>query len=192
MLPVILAIRDEDDRNFAEYIYEKYGKKISYIAGQYLKNNLDVEDCLQDVFIVLVDHLEEFRLWTEDHQKNFLVKCSRCIAINKYKENRRRSTKEILADASGLSDVHEFSDESENIVDFIISEENKKRICDMIEDMDPKYGDILYFKGFLGMKNVEIAKMLNLSTDLVNVRYQRAKAIILNTMEDKINEILRK
>ena len=58
--------------------------------------------------------------------------------------------------------------------------------------MDPKYGDILYFKGFLGMKNIEISKMLNISVDLVNVRYQRAKANILNTKGDKIDEILRK
>jgi DNA-directed RNA polymerase specialized sigma24 family protein len=55
--------------------------------------------------------------------------------------------------------------------------------------MDPKYGDILYLRGFLGMKNVEIAKMLNISTELVNVRYQRARELILNTKGEAINEI---
>jgi RNA polymerase sigma factor (sigma-70 family) len=188
MLPVILAIRDEDDRNFVEQIYVKYGRKIAGIARKYIDNELDVEDCIQDVFVVLIDRLEDFRQLTEVHQKNFLVKCCRCIAINKYKENMKRRSKEVSVD-DGNSISIELPDESENIAELIISEENKRRICGIIEEMDPKYGDILYLRGFLGMKNVEIAKMLNISTELVNVRYQRARELILNTKGEAINEI---
>lgn len=186
MLPIILAIRDEEDRSFAEQIYIKYGRKIAFFAGKYLDNEPDVEDCIQDVFVVLIDHLEEFRHWTEEHQKNFLVKCCRCIAINKYKSNMKRYSKEMSMDGEA---GFELADGSENITELIISEENKRRICEIIENMDSKYGDILYLRGFLGMKNTEIAKMLNISAELVNVRYQRAKAIILSTKGEEINEI---
>ena len=37
MLPIILTINDEDDRNFVESIYKQYGKKIFKVAFNILK-----------------------------------------------------------------------------------------------------------------------------------------------------------
>ena len=48
--------------------------------------------------------------------------------------------------------------------------------------MDSKYGDILYLKLFLNMKNNEIAKLLNLPLNLINVRLNRAKIKLKETM----------
>lgn len=59
MLPFILTIRDESDRSLVEDVYLKYGRKIYCIAGNYLKDDRDIEDCVQDVFVMLIDHLEE-------------------------------------------------------------------------------------------------------------------------------------
>ena len=96
MLPFILTIRDESDRSLVEDVYLKYGRKIYCIAGNYLKDDREIEDCVQDVFVMLIDHLEEYRVWQEKHQINFLVKCCRCIAINKYKVTAKRHRKESV------------------------------------------------------------------------------------------------
>ena len=192
MLPIILAIRDENDQNFVSDIYDKYSVKLSAIAEKYLSNTVDIDDCVQDVFVILIDRLQEYQMWDERHQFNFLAKCCRGIAVNKYKNNQRKLENEM--GLNYLDDDKDFDivDDEMRIEQFVISDENVKRIRDMIEDMDPTYGDILYLKGFLGMKNVDIAKTLDLSVDVVNMRLTRARKILLTTRSDDINEIRRK
>ena len=192
MLPVILAIRDENDQNFVSDVYDKYGVKLSAIARKYLNNTLDIEDCIQDVFVVLIDRLQEYQMWDERHRFNFLAKSCRCIAINKYKKNQRKLENEMGLSYPDDDKDFDIVDDEMRIEQFVISDENVKRIRDMIEDMDPIYGDILYLKGFLGMKNNEIAEKLKLSVDVVNMRIIRARKILIEARSNDINEICRK
>ena len=192
MLPIILAIRDEDDQNFVSIVFDKYSNQLTAIAEKYLSNTVDVEDCIQNVFVILIKRLQEYQMWDEKHQFNFLAKCCRCIAVNKYKNNQKRLENEIGLNYPNNDKDFDIIDEDSLIEKIVISNENLKKIRDLIEDMDPTYGDILYLKGFLGMKNVDIAKTLDLSVDVVNTRLTRARKILLTTRSDDINEIRRK
>ena len=192
MLPIILAIRDEEDQNFVSIVFDKYSNQLTAIAEKYLSNTVDVEDCIQNVFVILIKRLQEYQMWDEKHQFNFLAKCCRCIAVNKYKNNQKRLENEIGLNYPNNDKDFDIIDENSLIEKFVISNENLKKLRDMIEDMDPTYGDILYLKGFLGMKNVDIAKTLDLSVDVVNTRLTRARKILLTTRSDDINEIRRK
>ena len=192
MLPIILAIRDEDDQNFVSIVFDKYSNQLTAIAEKYLSNTVDVEDCIQNVFVILIKRLQEYQMWDEKHQFNFLAKCCRCIAVNKYKNNQKRLENEIGLNYPNNDKDFDIIDEDSLIEKIVISNENLKKIRDLIEDMDPTYGDILYLKGFLGMKNVDIAKTLDLSVDVVNMRLTRARKILLTTRGDDINEIRRK
>lgn len=182
ILPIILAIRDEDDRNFVAEVYTKYTKHLQAIAKHHLKNNLDVEDCVQDVVIVLIDRVEEFRYWDEIRQLGFLTKTCRFIAINKYNYNKRKVENEISYNLPDGNDL-DIIDEDEFVEKIIVSKETQKRFAQMLEEIDSKYGDILYFRCFLRMKNVEIAKILNISESLVSMRFIRAKNFILTEKE---------
>ena len=192
MLPIILAIRDENDRNYVEGIYLKYYKRIYYVADSHLNHHQDSEDCVQDVVIALIEHLEEFKTWTEKHQCNFLVKCCRCIAINKYNEREKRRSREFSIYEQDEYTEIEIPDEDEIVDKMIVSQENQKRLAHLIEELDPKYGDLLFFKGFMHMKNTEIAKMLELPVNVINVRVVRARKILLQKRGDEINEIFRR
>ena len=183
MLPIILAIRDENDRDFVKSIYLKYGKQLVYEARKKIQNEIDVEDCVQDVIVILIDKLQMFREMTEMHQKNFLRKCCRSIAINKYNRDKSRSERELLI-INDDSVFFEAVDESENILADIISRENVEKLTELIENMDPKYGDILYLKYFLGYDLMQIAKMLDISYELVKARISRAKKLLEKAMEE--------
>lgn len=191
MLPIILAIRDENDRTYVEGVYIKYYKRIYYVANSHLDHHQDSEDCVQDVVIALIDHLEEFMTWSEKHQCNFLAKCCRCIAINKYNEREKQRKMEVSVYENEKSSEMEIIDEDSIVDRMIVSQENQKRLCQLIEDLDPKYGDLLFFRGFMNMKNIEIAKMLDISVNLVNIRILRARQILLQKWGEEINEIFR-
>ena len=192
MLPVILAIQDENDRNFVSEEYLRYSTRLKAVAEKYLYDSSHAEDCVQDVVIKLADYLQKYQLWDEKHRFNFLVKCCRCIAINKYKDDRKRYSHECGFNYSNDDKDFDVIDEDAYVDRLVISDENQKRLCKIIEEMDPIYGDILYLKGFLDMKNTEIAEMLDISVDLVNVRLMRARRLLLTTRSEEIDDILRK
>ena len=192
MLPIILAIRDENDKNFVEEIYIRYKENLLKKAKEYLRSEHDIEECIQDVFIIFIDHVEESYEWDEKHIKNFLMKCTRSVAINKYNSNVRRYSKEFSLNEFNAEGSFEVPDNQESIEQLVISEENVSRIAKILEEMDPMYGDILYFKSFLRMKNTEIAKTLNIPVNTVNQRVSRARKLLLKEGGEEINEILRK
>lgn len=195
MLPVILLIRNEDDREFVQAVYLKYKKVIFNKARLYVGKEQDVEGCVQDVVVVLIDHVEECREWSEEHLKNFLMKCIRCIAINKYKENMRRAKYEtyvsnFFTDDDGDAVEWDIPDEDENIEQMVISEENVNRIARIIDNMNPLYGDIMYLRCVMNMSNSQIAETLDLPVNTVNQRIFRAKKILEEQGGREINEIL--
>lgn len=198
MLPIILAINDEDDRNFVEDIYNQYDKKIFKIAFDILKKEDDAEDCLHDVIKIVIDNLERFREVSNDHCHfiNLLAKCTRNAAINKYnREKRRRSveismyTKTSCYDSAEDETEMEFADDSGQYVDILIDEENRKRLSELISKLDTIYQDVLYLRYQMLMKYAEIAKLLSISESTVKVRLYRARKILLETRREELDEL---
>lgn len=196
MLSIILAINDEDDRNFVENIYHQYGKKIYKIAFNILKKEADAEDCLQDVIKIIIDDVDRFRLASHEYLINLLVKCTRNAAINQYNREKRRYTVEIsmytkssLCDPDENDTEMEFSDDSEQFESILINEENRKRLSELISELDKIYQDVLYFRYQMWMTNAEIAKLLSIPENTVKARLYRARNILLKTRSKELNEL---
>ena len=196
MLPIILTINDEDDRNFVESIYKQYGKKIFKVAFNILKKEDDANDCVHDVIKIIIDDLERFRSADQDHLVNLLVKCTRNAAINQYKrEKRRRAIETSMCINPNRYDFDkdeieiEFADDQGQYADILINEENRKRLSELISELDVIYQDVLYLRYQMWMTNVEIAKLLSLSENTVKVRLYRARKILLETRSEELNEL---
>ncbi len=193
MLGIILAIENPQDRTFVGDLYGKYAKKLLYIANEYLHNKQDSEDCVQEVFETVINMLEKFKGYSEAHQANLLVTVTRCSAVNKFKSKMRKKTKETSITELEDEDIawESYSAES-SAQDVVISEESVRRIKDMIEDMDEKYRDIMYLRYFCELGNTEIAKIVGIPAEHVNVRIMRAKKWLFSKKGDELNELRRK
>ena len=196
MLPIILAINNEDDRNFVEDIYHQYGKKIYKIAFNILKKEADAEDCLHDVIQTIIDDVDSFRSVSHEYLINLLVKCTRNAAINQYNREKKRHAVEISMHTKlshynpGEDDTEmEFADDLEPFESILINEENQKRLSELISELDKIYQDVLYFRYQMWMTNAEIAKLLSISENTVKVRLYRARNILLKTRSKELNEL---
>lgn len=196
MFSIILAINDEDDRNFVENIYYQYGKKIYKIAFNILKKEADAEDCLQDVIKIIIDDVDRFRSASHEYLINLLVKCTRNAAINQYNREKRRYTVEIsmytkssFCDPDENGTEMEFPDDSEQFESILINEENRKRLSELILELDKIYQDVLYFRYQMWMTNAEIAKLLSIPENTVKARLYRARNILLKTRSKELNEL---
>ena len=180
-----------------KYISSKlYGKKIFKVAFNILKKEDDANDCVHDVIKIIIDDLERFRSADQDHLVNLLVKCTRNAAINQYKrEKRRRAIETSMCINPNRYDFDkdeieiEFADDQGQYADILINEENRKRLSELISELDVIYQDVLYLRYQMWMTNVEIAKLLSLSENTVKVRLYRARKILLETRSEELNEL---
>ena len=196
MLPIILAINNEDDRAYVEKIYNQYGKKIYKIAFKILNNTEDAEDCVHDVVKIIIDNLEMFQALEGEQLIKLLVTCSRNAALNIYRKNKIKHINEGKhkpytddeTDEKDL-DIESVSDDGMFVDLIVINEESRKRISEIIEELDPIYKDVLYLRYQYSMKNQDIAKMLKISENVVKVRYHRAKKILLRKRGKELDEM---
>ena len=92
-------------------------------------------------------------------------------------------------EACDTDTVEDIPDESAFSDLILINEENRKRISEMIAELDPIYRDILFLRYRYAMKNGEIARLLNISESAVKVRYLRAKKLLLKKRGKELDEM---
>lgn len=192
MLPIILAIRDEEDRNFVSGIYEDYGKQLYKTAFSILNSNEDAEDCVHDVIVALIDNLEKIRTFESNHQIKYIIKCCRNIALNRYRANSVKSSSEFSTSYSEEEGEMDIPDDNSDVALLVVDAENNKRLITLIQDLPEIYSDALYFRFYIGMTNGEIAKMLGITIHAVEIRVSKAEAMLRKMKGDELNDIRRK
>lgn len=188
MLP-LMAIENGDDRSFVEELFRQYGKKIYLLAYNILNNVGMAEDCLQNVMKKVIDNVGLFRDCDKNKMKCLIVKCTRNAAIDLYRSERRRRSFETELGAFEEDSDGEFADSAGTSEDIIINEENKRRLMELINLLEPAYRDVLLMKYKMEMKNTDIAAVLGVSEDVVNTRIYRAKKILLEKRRDELYDI---
>lgn len=190
MLPVILAIRNPEDRDFVARVYEKYKKNLYYVANDVLNHDDDAKDCVQETVVILIDKLQDYQTWDIAHQRFFLFKCCKNFACGMYNRKKKIVDNEFSMTAEDGSEI-DIADESSDVEKLVLSEYNVKRILKIIEEMDEKYGDLLFFKFYANMKNIEIAEKFNIPINTVNGRLARARKILLERLKEECYELSR-
>ena len=133
-----------DDREITELIISrreegleaaisKYGRLCFSIAAEILKNQSDIEECLDDVWI---------RLWNSvEHEKGeslvgFLVKTTRNRAIDMFRKSRRK--KNMLNSINiALSDVDNFMPSNVNVEETVMRNMIMEKIESYLQGRDP-------------------------------------------------------
>lgn len=191
MLAIIMAIENDSDRDFVLNLYNRYSKKLYFVAYDVLKHRVDAEDCVHDTILKLVDDIDYFkRAKRGKGLKNLMMVVCSNIAKNKYSQNKRRSEAEFsttVYDEEGYSEIMDIPDMSSDVERIVLSESNVEYIKTLVNQLDDIYRDLLILKS-RGLENKKIAECLNISEALVRKRYSRARAKILEMGGDKLYE----
>lgn len=179
MLPIIMSIADDDDRNFVEEIYVTYEKKLYLISMDYLHNRQDAQDCVHNTIELVIKHIDDFKTAQRNGYlvRLIIVVCRNC-AINLLKANHRRYEREQgfvqYNQEEGIYEEFETIDDNSYVEKIYISEQNCELLKDLINKLDDKYRDVVLLKS-LGLNTKAIAEIMQISEVLVRKRYSRAK-----------------
>ncbi len=160
---------NENDREDFELLYYKYRNLMMYEAMRIIGRQAEAEECVSEAFLKIAINSDKIYMKPCPKTANLFVIIVRNIAINRYNKNKR--------ECEYLSKLKRSQSQTD-----IPFEEN--RVIGAIKLLKPEYRDILFMRFIYGYSPDEISAILDLKTDTVYKRIQRAKA--------ELEKILRK
>lgn len=162
-------------------LYEQFAPKMYAIAMRYAKTTLEADDILQEAFINVFRHIENF---VKDCPLEFWI---RKIVVNQALKTGR--TKYDKAFKEEVTDINYSSEEN-----IILDQFDLEQLLQIIRRLPDGFQQIFSLYAIEGYKHKEIAELLGISEGTSKSQYARARAQLQEMLlkEDKSYEQLRK
>ena len=171
-------INNNEDKEKANELYNKYNRLMLYIAKGILKDKALAEDAVSQAFINIIQNLDKIDMNNCNETMGFVVTIVRHISFNMLKAQKRNTAHE--------TEIVEITDGAETVFDIVSANEACKKIADEIGNLNSKYAEILYLKLYMEYTNEEIADILGISRENVLVRYHRAIKALKRKLQEEM------
>ena len=152
------------DKDALRQIYEKYRDDLFTVAVSLLQDVHTSEDCLQDVFVSLVDSAGSFNV--RRNLKSYLISC----VANRARDCMRKKTTQLDCSLDQLGRLSV----SSSPTDEVISREESGKVLKALAELPYQQREIFVLHVQGRMKFREIAKLQDVSIKTVQSRYRYA------------------
>ncbi|MBE5966166.1 MAG: sigma-70 family RNA polymerase sigma factor [Lachnospiraceae bacterium] len=180
MLPIIMIIENNEDKEKVTEIYNQYSGTMLYIAEGILHDIQLAEDAVSEAFIKIINHLEKINEVNCYQTRGFVVIIVRNVALDMLRKQKRSQT-------VFLDDYNETIGYEEPDFNNITAKEACKRIVYCLGRLNKNYSDILYLKIAFDCSYEEIGKILGISQKNVKTRLSRARKALKVELEKEDN-----
>ena len=146
--------------------YEQYHRYLAAVCARYIRNDEDVRDLLQDVFIRIYSRFDTF----ENRGPGSLRAWCRRIAVNEALQHLRAARRLSTTSLESLGELPE-PDETPDIADI-----PQQTLLDMIRRLPDRYRTVFNLYIFEEMSHKEISTMLGIAESTSASDLHRAKA----------------
>ncbi len=169
-----------------QQIYKEYYPKIVRYLNKLTDNKEEAEDLAQDVFIKVSSGLEKFE--GRSSLSTWIYKIATNTANDRFRSaSFQKGTKQTLSGEfleENKEDKNVWTGEKEKSSENIIEKkEMNSCIKRYVEDVNENYKTVFALSEYEGLKNQEIADILDLSLDTVKIRIYRARTQLKKKME---------
>lgn len=147
-----------DSNNTVLDALTKYGDMVRRICFMYLKNQTDLEDIFQEVFLKLLQHNDKFD--NEEHKKAWLIR----VTVNQCKDFHKSFFRKNVCSIEDMDIPFEDEQESEVIREVL--------------SLPVKYKDVVYLFYYEGYTVPEISNILGVKENTIYSHLHRAKIIL--------------
>ncbi|MEM1485715.1 sigma-70 family RNA polymerase sigma factor [Oscillospiraceae bacterium PP1C4] len=173
---LIFVFETEDECSKFNYLYIKYNKPLYYIALGIMSNSYLAQEAVQDTFVEISKVLDRLDIEQRSRSYAYLKTTLKRICYHKLAQEK----KEKHPDISELEVPSNFQVE-ENLLKILDSELLKQ----LIKELKPEYQLPLIYKYYFDYSDMQIAKMLKITSVNVSVRLVRAKKKLLQRIEER-------
>lgn len=149
------------------------------LANSILKNSYDAEDAVHEVFYKIAQkHSDIFsRIELDVDFRNYLLKATKNTALSYIRKNK--NTFEI--DEISESNYSEISDNQ--FLDMICAKIDAKNLLRVMDNLEDKYREVLYYHFVLDLSITEVAELLDRNIQTVKKQLVRGKRKLLESIE---------
>lgn len=169
MICMVFDTKDEADKFMR--LYETYRKIVFYTVKRFIDNENDIEDYLQDIYIIIGEHLDKIDEEDGKRTRNYLITITRNYCISHWRKAKHIQEEAFLDDVDYAEDEHD-------PLNIIIGKESYSLIKKALEKLDVKYRAVLELKYINDMGDDSIARVLNIKKKNVQIRIYRAKNLV--------------
>ncbi len=184
MLPIISAIRNEDDKIFVENTYMIYKERWYLTAYAILNSSDEANECVGETVCKLIGQLERIRDMSEIDGIAYMLIICRNVALDKYRRNRRKSEYEQSTNCLESRAVLDIVDRCAFVDNLLENEETLKKVEQIIEELPQMYRSVMNFKMTTDMTNRQMADALNVSSHRIEVWLNRARNRIIERLDE--------
>lgn len=173
MLPLfILAIENDDDRQFVADIYTRYRPALYRKAQKVLHDNDRAEEAVHEAMLRVIRYLDRVREIPSDELLPYLITIVQTTSISIYNKSKQHQKA-----ALGVIDdwAASLSDEGSCIDDILIREEKTELLKECLKLLSQREIDILNYFYTLELPQKEIAKLTGLTPENVRKIISRIK-----------------
>ncbi len=170
------SIETQESKNKFEKLYKRYNAMVYHIAYEHLNDNYSAEDCQQDVFTYLAQHID---IIGDDiahpSVKKLIAVITQAKAIDIYRKNRKYTF--------GMFDDY-FSDDSEITDDETeFTDADTIDLSNAVSSLPDEYKYVFYLKYYCDLTGEEISEICGISHSLVRKRLMLARKMIKKQLE---------
>ena len=159
-------------------LYEQFATPMLSICYRYTKSMADAEDVLQEGFVKVFFHLNQFKYQGE--LGGWIRRIMVTTAINYLKRNARYQTDLFFPE----DHLHVVNNENHPELKM-----EARELADLIRQLPPGYQTIFNLYAVEGYNHLEIGKMLGINESTSRSQYSRARALLIQWIEQKNNDI---
>ena len=169
-------INNEAEKRRFEEIYRTYRKQMFVLADSILKNKHDAEDVVHDVFYsVASSHMDVINnAENETDIRNYLLKSVKNASTSVIRKRNVRTN--YLEENQGKSIVMN----DNQFVDEICLRLDCYDVIKVMDSLEDKYREVLYYHFVLDLTIPKTAKLLGRSVNTVQKQLVRGKSLLLN------------
>lgn len=166
-------------------IFRKYHHRLFLFSLKFIENESDAMDIVQEVFTIVWE--KHKYLLEEEHLKSFLFNAVKnsCLnylkhqdVINRHKDNHSYRIKEL--------ELYHYKSGEKSLIE----KEDLQKIYKAIDSLSEKNREIIILSRFDGLKNCQIAEILNIPIRTIETRLYRALTELKQKLSEKQIHIL--
>lgn len=153
------------DRTMQRALYQKYAARMMVVCLRYCRCQEDAEDILQESFVKVFNHIEQFR------QESTLAYWIKRIVINTALNYHRKNV--YLYPHLDIDEMHTLGEEDPSLANYHFQE-----LLSLLQTLPQGCRVVFNLYAIEGYKHREIAKALGISEGTSKSQYARARALI--------------
>jgi len=183
MIPYcILAIEDDDDRHFMEYLFTQYHRLMYKNIISIVHDQWAADDVLQTTLVKLINKVDELRAKDRDRLVNYIITASKHTAFTYLRDTSRKQT----FDLDEQWDFEDIENNQEGIERRLIKKEELDALAKVWPQLDERSKYLLEAWYILETPAEQIAADLDIKPASVRMALTRAKRAAYELMKPSV------